>query len=60
MKEDKINRFNVPNFSDEYMRDKYGDFREVRNLREYKEMSVDELMKEKEKIEKEIFRRLGS
>lgn len=60
MKGDKYQRFNVPNLTDEYIRDKYGDFKEVRNLREYKEMSIEELMREKEKIEKELFNRLGS
>ncbi len=45
---------------DAYIREKFTDHREPRNLKDFKDMTVDELLKEKEKIEKEIFKRLGS
>lgn len=45
---------------DAFFEEKFQDFRPRRELRDYKDMSTEELIKAQEEIRKEIFRRLGS
>jgi hypothetical protein len=48
------------NLADAYFNEKFREFRESRTLTQWKDLSVKELIKAKEEIDKEILKKLGS